>query len=68
MIHLLDYDTKSTSVKGAVMTVHPPAGKTVKRIFHPDTDTEVKFNAADKGVTANLREFEVHDLVVVEWK
>ena len=67
MVHLLDYDTKSAGVKGAGMTVHPPEGKTVKRIFYPDTGTDVKFIAAEGGVAANLREFDVHDMVVVEW-
>jgi len=68
MVHLLDYDAKSDSVKGAKLTVHPPAGKTVKRVFYPDTDTEVKFKANASGVMAQLRDFEVHDMVVVEWQ
>jgi HEAT repeat protein len=67
MIHLLDYDTKSAGVKGAALTVHPPAGKTVKRVFYPDTNTEVTFNLAENGGTAQLRDFEVHDMVVIEW-
>jgi len=67
MVHLLDYDTKSDSVKGAMLTVHPPVGKTVKRIFYPDTDTVVKFKTTENGVTAKLRDFEVHDMAVVEW-
>ncbi|MDA1142333.1 MAG: HEAT repeat domain-containing protein [Planctomycetota bacterium] len=67
MIHLLDYDTKSLGVKGASVSVHSPAGKTVKRIFYPDTNTEVTFSPTETGVTARLRDFEVHDMVVVEW-
>jgi len=67
MVHLLDYDPKSAVVKGAGMTVHPPEGKSVKRIFYPDTGTDVKFIAAEGGVAANLRDFDVHDMVVVEW-
>jgi len=67
MVHLLDYDTKSDSVKGAVLTVHPEAGKTVKRIFYPDTDTEIKFRVTENGVTAQLRDFEVHDMAVVQF-
>jgi HEAT repeat protein len=66
MIHLLDYDPRSNGVKGVAMTVHPPAGRTVKRIFYPDTQTEVPFVAAEAGVTATLRDFEVHDMVVTE--
>ena len=67
MVHLLDYDTTSAGVKGARLTVHPPAGKTVKRIFYPDTDTAIAFAAAETDVTAELRDFEIHDMVVVEW-
>ena len=66
MIHLLDYDPKSSGVKGATMTVHAPAGETVKRIFYPDTNTELTFSAAGNAVTTQLRKFEVHDMVVVE--
>ncbi|NLE66066.1 MAG: hypothetical protein GX608_01430 [Lentisphaerae bacterium] len=68
IVHLLDYDPKSASVKGAAITLHPPAGGEVRRIFHPDTGTDVKFTVTDAGVTANLRDFKVHDMVVVEWK
>lgn len=68
MVHLLDYDPKSASVKGAAITLHPPAGGEVRRIFHPDTGTDVKFTVTEAGVTANLRDFKVHDMVVVEWK
>ena len=68
MIHLLDYDQKSESVKGASLTVRPPAGKTVKRMFHPDTDTEVAFTEVQGGVSAKLRDFRIHDMVVAEWQ
>jgi len=68
MVHLLDYNPKSDSVKGALLTVHLPSGKTVKRIFYPDTDTQLKFTSGESGTTASLRDFGVHDMVVVEWK
>ena len=68
MVHLLDYDPKSPSVKGAAMTLHPPSGRSVARIFYPDTGTEVGFSVTDAGVAAKLRDFEIHDMVVVELK
>ena len=68
MIHLLDYDQKSDSVKGANLIVRPPAGKTVKRMFHPDTGAEVAFTAVEGGVAAKLRDFSIHDMVVAEWQ
>jgi len=68
MIHLLDYDTRSSGVKGATLTVNPPAGRAVKRMFYPDTDTKLKLEASGSGVMTTLRDFEVHDMVVVEWE
>ena len=67
MIHLLDYDTRSGGVKGANLTVPTPTGKTVKRVFYPDTDTELRFAPGENAATAQLRDFEVHDMVVIEW-
>ncbi|MBI2190656.1 MAG: HEAT repeat domain-containing protein [Planctomycetes bacterium] len=67
MVHLFDYDVKSRGVKGAALSVHPPTGKTVKRIFYPDTNTEVAFRPSESAVTGQLRDFEVHDMVVIEW-
>ncbi len=68
MIHLLNYDPKVGLVKAPRLIVHPPAGKAVKRLFYPDTGTEVAFSAGENGVTATLRDFEVHDMAVTEWK
>ena len=68
MVHLLNYDSRLDMVKSPRLTVHPPAGKTVKRIFYPDTDTPVAFTTTDTGVTAALRDYQVHDMVVVEWE
>lgn len=67
MVHLLDFDTKSSRVQGAKIFVNPPDGKTIKRIFHPDTGLDVAFEAAGSGVSANLRGFESHDMVVVQY-
>ena len=68
MVHLLDYDTRSTGVKAAAMSARAPAGRTVKRIFYPDTNTKVAFTSEEGAVRAQLRGFEVHDMVVIEWR
>ena len=68
MIHLLNYDPKVDLVKSPALIVHPLEGKTVKRIFYPDTDTEIKFKATGKGVETKMRDFDVHDMVVVEFE
>ena len=67
MVHLLNYDPRVDRVKGPRLTVHPPAGRNVKRLFYPDTDTAIPFTQAGSGVAAPLRDFEVHDMAVVEW-
>ena len=67
IVHLLDYDTRSNLVSAPQLTVHPPAGRAVKRMFYPDTDAELKFEASDDGVTARMRDFGVHDMLVIEW-
>ena len=68
MVHLLNYDPRLDLVKGPQLTVHPPAGRSVKRMFYPDTKTEVTFSPGESGATARLRDFEVHDMLVVEWQ
>ena len=68
MVHLLNYDTKSSGVNGARLVVRPPEGRTLKRLFYPDTDTAVKFGATEQGFAAKMRDFAVHDMLVVEWK
>jgi hypothetical protein len=67
MVHLLDYDPKSAGVKAAGLSMPLSAGKTVKRLFYPDTGMEVAFRAAGNAVTAQLRDFDVHDMIVIEW-
>ena len=68
MVHLLNYDPNLERVKRPRLIVHPPAGRAVKRMFYPDTDTSLKFKASGDGVTARMRDFEVHDMLVVEWE
>ena len=68
MVHLLDYDTGSSGVKGATLFVPPRADRDVKRMFYPDTDTKLKFETSDGSVTAALRDFDVHDMLVIEWE
>ncbi|MDD5679538.1 MAG: HEAT repeat domain-containing protein, partial [Kiritimatiellae bacterium] len=67
MVHLLNYDPKVDLVKSPHLSVNAPEGRTVKRMFYPDTGTEVKFTPSATGVTALLRNFDVHDMVVIEW-
>ncbi|MDD5677396.1 MAG: HEAT repeat domain-containing protein [Kiritimatiellae bacterium] len=67
IVHLLNYDAKVDLVKSPHMTVHPPDGQTVKRIFYPDTGTELKFSASQQGVDVIMRDFDVHDMVVIEY-
>ena len=68
MVHLLDYDTKSSGVKGATLTVNQPIGRAVRRMFYPDTDTKLKLEVKDGRAIATMRDFEVHDMLVIEWE
>ncbi|NLB54980.1 MAG: hypothetical protein GX811_04305, partial [Lentisphaerae bacterium] len=68
MVHLLDYDTGSVSVKGAVLSFNLPEGKKVGRMYYPDTDTELVVKVDGSVATADLREFEVHDMVVISFE
>ena len=68
MVHLLNYDPQLDLVRGPQLTVHPPAGRSVKRMSYPDTETEVTFSLAERGASARLRDFEVHDMLVIEWQ
>jgi len=68
MVHLLNYDTRSDLVKGPQLIAHPPAGRAVKRMLYPDTGTEITSGPSESGSTARLRDFEVHDMLVIEWK
>ena len=68
MVHLLNYDPKLAMVKAPRLVVHPPPGRQVKRLFYPDTKTKLRSKAAEHGVTARMRDFAVHDMLVIEWE
>jgi hypothetical protein len=67
MVHLLDYDAWSEGVPGGTMKINAPAGKSVSRVWYPDTGTEPGLEKTDQGVSVKLRSFEVHDMAVIEW-
>lgn len=62
VIHLLDYDVESKSVKGASVKIN--GTRPIKRVFYPNTQTDLEV-AADR--TVKLRDFSVYDMVVVEF-
>ena len=68
MVHLLNYDTEVDLVAAPKLLVHPPAGRQVKRLFYPDGETELESKSAEHGVTAKMRDFDVHDMLVIEWE
>ena len=67
MVHLLDYDTGRELVKNATIVIHPPGDRTAQRVFYPDTHTALPFTVTPAGLTASLRDFSVHDMLVIEW-
>ena len=62
VVHMLDYDVKTKGVKGAKLTV--PGNREIKRVFYPDTKTEIKVNNRE----VILRDFINYDMLVVEFK
>ena len=68
LVHLLNYDPRLDQVKAPRLVVHPPAGRLVKRLFYPDTKTDVAGTPGANGtVAAQLRDVAIHDLLVIEW-
>ena len=62
VVHMLDYNVRTKGVKGAKLIV--PGNREIKRVFYPDTKTEVKLN----GREITLRDFMSYDMLVVEFK
>lgn len=61
VVHLLDYDVKNAKVEGAKLAI--PGERAVKRVFYPDTKTELKI----AGRTVALRDFAAYDMLVIEF-
>lgn len=62
VVHFLDYDVKSKGAKGIEMSV--PGTRAIKRIWYPDTKTELK--VVDRKV--KLRDFLPYDMLVIEFQ
>ena len=66
ILHLLNHDLAQQSVSGVEATVNVPATTNLK-VFYPDDRTPVQFSLAATKVTFGVREFDVHEAVVVEY-
>ena len=62
VVHMLDYNVRNKTVKGGTLTV--PGERAVKRVWYPDTKTELKLD----GRTAKLRDFSAYDMLAVEFE
>ena len=62
VVHLLDYDVFSESVKGAKLVI--PGERKIKKVFYPGEKAPLKLD----GRTASLRDFKVYDMFVVEFE
>ena len=67
MLHLLNYDTELDRVRGCAMTVRPPSMKGL-RVFYPDTNTPISFVQGDDEIRFIVRDFGVHEMVVVGYE
>ena len=64
MVHLLNYDPNIERVKGSRITVRPPKTDELK-IFYPADGQKVQFSRDGNAVSFRVREFGVHEMVVV---
>ena len=62
VVHLLDYNVLNKAVQGGSLAV--PGARPIKRVFYPNTKTEV----AVAGREIPLRAFSAYDMVVIEFE
>ena len=62
VVQMLDYDVKSEGVKGAKLNV--PGERKVRKVYYPGEKTPLALD----GRTAQLRDFSVYDMFVVEFE
>ncbi len=62
VVHMLDYNVRTKGVTNAKLII--PGDRQIKRVFYPDTKTEVKVN----GREISLRNFVNYDMLVIEFK
>ena len=67
MIHLLNLDANLGRVAGVSMVARPPSSGELK-VSYPDTNTVIPYARTADGILLSPRPFEVHDMIVVEWK
>ena len=62
VVHMLDYDVFSEGVAGAKLSI--PGERKIKKVYYPGEKSPLKLD----GRTANLRDFKVYDMFVVEFE
>ncbi|MDD5677108.1 MAG: HEAT repeat domain-containing protein [Kiritimatiellae bacterium] len=67
MVHLLNIDSKVNLVRGVDVKLR--LGKSIEDIYYPyPTREKVKWTIAGDDVKFKVRDFDVHEMIVVEWK
>ena len=61
VVHMLDYDVFSEGVTGAKLSI--PGERKIKKVYYPGEKAPLKLD----GRTAQLRDFKVYDMFVVEF-
>ena len=62
VVHMLDYDVFSEGVAGAKLSI--PGERKIKKVYYPGEKSPLKLD----GRTAQLRDFKVYDMFVVEFE
>ncbi|MDD5676737.1 MAG: HEAT repeat domain-containing protein [Kiritimatiellae bacterium] len=67
IIHLLDWNTNTGKTSGVRLAVRPPEGRKTVKVFYPDGGQPVEFTATAGGIEFPVRDFDVHEMMVVEY-
>ena len=69
MIHFLNMDPKMALVKGIGVSLLPPEGKSVSGLSYVyPAKQSVEYRLEEGRLVFDLRDFDVHEMVVAEWK
>ena len=66
MVHLINMDPGMKRVNGTGMIVQVPKSDELN-VFYPDTNTKLGFQRISDNVIFSPRDFDVHDMIVVEY-
>ncbi|MFA5646478.1 MAG: alpha-amylase family protein [Candidatus Ratteibacteria bacterium] len=67
ILHLLDYRPKEM-VKNCRLFITLPKEKKAVAVFYPDDNLKSEYQVTEKGILITIRDFQVHEMLVVEYE